>query len=124
MTTTLLTQTIFATSTGSTGIGGIGFIIYLAFFGVLIYFMAYRPQKKEKQKMQQLLASVAVGDTVLTVSGFYGVIIDMSEDTVIVEFGNNKNCRIPMQKTAIVQVEKPEGSSSEPDKTEKTEKTK
>ncbi len=30
----------------------------------------------------------------------------MTDDTVIVEFGNNKNCRIPMQKTAIVQVEK------------------
>ena len=40
--------------------------------------------------------------------GFYGVIIDMTDDTVIVEFGSNKNCRIPMQKVAIVQVEKPE----------------
>ena len=58
--------------------------------------------------MAELLASVAVGDTVLTSSGFYGVVIDMTDDTVIVEFGNNKNCRIPMQKTAIVQVEKPE----------------
>ena len=27
---------------------------------------------------------------------------------VIVEFGNNKNCRIPMVKEAIVEVEKPE----------------
>ena len=61
-----------------------------------------------KKKMAELLASVAVGDTVLTSSGFYGVVIDMTDDTVIVEFGNNKNCRIPMQKTAIVQVEKPE----------------
>ena len=49
---------------------------------------------------------MAVGDTVLTTSGFYGVIIDISEDDVIVEFGNNKNCRIPMQKAAITQVEK------------------
>ena len=58
--------------------------------------------------MQEMLNSVAVGDTVLTTSGFYGVIIDMTDDTVIVEFGSNKNCRIPMQKTAIAQVEKPE----------------
>lgn len=49
-----------------------------------------------------------MGDTALTSSGFYGVIIDMTDDTVIVEFGSNKNCRIPMQKQAIVQVEKPE----------------
>jgi len=54
------------------------------------------------------MATVAVGDSVLTSSGFYGVIIDMTDDTVIVEFGSNKNCRIPMRKDAIVQVEKPE----------------
>ena len=54
-----------------------------------------------------MFASIAIGDSVLTTAGFYGVIIDMTDDTVIVEFGNNKNCRIPMQKSAIVQVEKP-----------------
>ena len=47
-----------------------------------------------------------VGDTVLTTRGFYGVIIDITDDDLIVEFGNNKNCRIPMQKAAIAQVEK------------------
>ena len=88
---------------------GIGFwVVSAAFLIGLMYFVAIRPQNKEKKKMAELLASVAVGDTVLTSSGFYGVVIDMTDDTVIVEFGNNKNCRIPMQKTAIVQVEKPE----------------
>ena len=88
---------------------GIGFwVVYAAFLIGLMYFVAIRPQNKEKKKMAELLASVAVGDTVLTSSGFYGVVIDMTDDTVIVECGNNKNCRIPMQKTAIVQVEKPE----------------
>ena len=88
---------------------GMGFIvIYIVFFAALIYFTSIRPQKKERQKQQEMLSSVAVGDTILTTSGFYGVIIDMTDDTVIVEFGSNKNCRIPMQKAAIVQVEKPE----------------
>jgi preprotein translocase subunit YajC len=101
-------NTLLLTATGG-AMGGVSFwIIYIAFFAVLIYFMAYRPQKKEKQKQQELLSSIAVGDSVLTTSGFYGVIIDMTDDTVIVEFGNNKNCRIPMQKAAIVQVEKPD----------------
>ena len=83
-------------------------ILYIVLLGGMLYFMAIRPQKKEKQRQQQLLNSVAVGDTILTSSGFYGVIIDMTDDTVIVEFGSNKNCRIPMQKAAIVQVEKAE----------------
>ena len=81
---------------------------YILFFAALMYFMVIRPQNKEKKQRDALLASVAVGDSVLTSSGFYGVIIDMTEDTVIVEFGSNKNCRIPMQKAAIVQIEKPE----------------
>jgi preprotein translocase subunit YajC len=49
-----------------------------------------------------------VGDVVVTTSGFYGVLIDITEDDVIVEFGSNKNCRIPMRKSAIAQVEKAE----------------
>lgn len=87
---------------------GAGWILYIIFLVALMYFIAIRPQQKERKKTQALLASVAVGDSVLTSSGFYGVIIDMTDDTVIVEFGNNKNCRIPMQKAAIVQIEKPE----------------
>ena len=51
---------------------------------------------------------MAVGDTVLTTAGFYGVLIDITDDMVIVEFGNNKNCRIPMKKEAIIEIEKPE----------------
>ena len=87
--------------------GTAGWIVYFVFLIGLMYFIAIRPQKKEKKKMQELLASVAVGDSVLTSSGMYGVIIDMTDDTVIVEFGSNKNCRIPMQKAAIAQIEKP-----------------
>ena len=95
-------------------------VIYIVFFIALIYFMAYRPQKKQKEQQQKLLNAVAVGDSVLTSSGFYGVVIDMTEDTVIVEFGNNKNCRIPMRKSAIAEIEKASESvpaSSEPEKT-------
>ncbi|MBP3926861.1 MAG: preprotein translocase subunit YajC [Clostridium sp.] len=88
--------------------GAMGWVVYFVFLIGLMYFIAIRPQQKEKKKQQELLASVAVGDSVLTTSGFYGVIIDMTDDTVIVEFGSNKNCRIPMRKDAIVQVEKPE----------------
>mgnify|MGYP003205186553 CR=1 FL=1 len=80
---------------------GMGFIvIYIVFFAALIYFTSIRPQKKERQKQQEMLSSVAVGDTILTTS--------IKDEIVIVEFGSNKNCRIPMQKAAIVQVEKPE----------------
>lgn len=76
-------------------------------FGIM-YFMMIRPQQKEEKKKAQMLSELEVGDTVLTTSGFYGVIIDITDDTVIVEFGSNRNCRIPMQKAAVAVVEKPE----------------
>ena len=75
---------------------------------VVMYFMMIRPQQKEEKKKQQMLSELAVGDTVLTTSGFYGTIIDIVDDTVIVEFGSNRHCRIPMQKSAVAMVEKPE----------------
>ena len=81
-------------------------VIYVVLFGGLWWFMM-RPQKKEQKRIQAMLASMEVGNTALTTSGFYGVIIDITDDDVIVEFGNNKNCRIPMQKAAIAQIEKP-----------------
>ena len=85
----------------------ISLFVPLIVFFLLMYFMIMRPQKKEQKRIEQMLASMEVGDTALTTSGFYGVIIDITDEDVIVEFGNNKNCRIPMQKAAIAQIEKP-----------------
>ena len=83
-------------------------IIWIVVLFAFMYFFMIRPQQKETKTKNAMLAALAVGDTVLTTSGFYGVVIDIQEDTVIVEFGRNKNCRIPMQKAAIAAVEKPE----------------
>ena len=82
-------------------------LVYIVVIVGAMYFIAIRPQKKQQKQLAELLAGLEVGDTVLTTSGFYGVVIDITDDTVIVEFGNNKNCRIPMQKSAIIQAEKP-----------------
>ena len=99
---------ILASEAATAGTGSmIGVILmYVVIFGVFFYFVMYRPQKKEQTKMNTMLSSLEIGDSILTSSGFYGVVIDITDDTVIVEFGNNKNCRIPMQKSAISQVEK------------------
>ena len=46
-------------------------------FGVM-YFLMIRPQKKEQKRLQAMLNSMEVGDSIVTTSGFYGVIIDMT----------------------------------------------
>ncbi|MCI5858159.1 MAG: preprotein translocase subunit YajC [Agathobacter sp.] len=91
-----------------TGASLISMVVWLVILFAFMYFIMIRPQKKEQKKKDLMLSELAVGDTVLTTSGFYGTVIDLDDDMVIVEFGSNKNCRIPMQKAAISAVEKPD----------------
>ena len=71
-------------------------------------------QKKKEEELKQMMETLEVGDSVLTTSGFYGVVVDkVDETTIIVEFGNDKHCRIPMEKSAIQAMEKANASSSE-----------
>ena len=92
------------TTAANSGVMSTGMLImWLVIMFGMMYFLMIRPQKKEQKKLQAMLNDLAVGD-----------------DDVIVEFGNNKNCRIPMRKTAITEVEKPETAVVE----EKTEKKK
>ncbi len=99
---------LLATSTSS---GGAYIIIWLVIIFAMMYFMMIRPQRKEQSRKNTMMGELAIGDTVLTTSGFYGTVIDIQEDMVIVEFGSNRNCRIPMQKAAIADVEKPQAST-------------
>lgn len=86
-------------------------VVYAVIIGGM-WFLLMRPQKKEQKRLQAMINSLEVGDSIVTTSGFYGVVIDMTEEDVIVEFGNNKNCRIPMRKQAIAEVEKAEQASA------------
>ena len=93
--------------------GTVGIIVVYAVILGGMWFLLMRPQKKEQKRIQAMLNDMAVGDSVVTTGGFYGVIIDMTDEDVIVEFGNNKNCRIPMQRAAIAQIEKAEDAIEE-----------
>ena len=95
-------------ATGAAAASGTFTLVWLVALMAIMYFMTIRPQQKEEKRKRAMLSELATGDTVLTTSGFYGTVIDITEDTVIIEFGSNKNCRIPMQKGAIAAVEKPE----------------
>lgn len=89
--------------------GGTSIITMLVIYAVIIgifWFFAIRPQKKQQKDHETLLSTLELGDSILTSSGFFGVVIDIQEEVVVVEFGNNKNCRIPMKKENIVEIDK------------------
>ena len=83
-------------------------VLYAVIFGVF-WFFAIRPQSKQKKEHDALLTTLEIGDSILTTSGFYGVVINISEEVVVVEFGNDKHCRIPMKKENIVEIDKQNG---------------
>lgn len=109
-----------AAETAAPGMSIVSMVIYLVIIGAVFYFLLIRPQKKQQKQLDALVNSLEIGDSVLTTAGFYGVVIDVMEEVIVVEFGNNKNCRIPMKKTAVVEVEKPEGAA--PAETKEKEK--
>ena len=111
---------LYTASAASAGMGIGSLAVWLIVMVAMMYFMIWRPQRKEQQRVSSMLSDLSVGDSVVTTSGFYGVILDVTDEDVIVEFGNNKNCRIPMRKTAIAEVEKADSGvvSAGPDKTD------
>ncbi len=101
-------------SAAAGGSGMIMMVLYMVVIFGAMYFLAIRPQKKEQKRMAALLSTMEVGDTVVTTSGFYGTVIQVSEEDCIVEFGNNRNCRIPMRKSAITEIEKASDGMADP----------
>ena len=100
--------------------GTVGMIVWLVVLFAVMYFLMIRPQKKQKAKTEEMHNQMEPGDNIMTTSGFYGTILDIVDDTtIIVEFGNNKNCRIPMHKNAVAELEKKNAAVVEEDKEKK-----
>lgn len=92
-------------------------LVWVAAIVVFMYFTMIRPNRRRRKENEAMFASMDVGDYVLTTSGFYGELVDVQDDMVIVEFGGNKNCRIAMKKDCIEQVEKAQQTIRKPAET-------
>ena len=79
-------------------------IIMIALFGVLMYFMLYRPQKKQQKAMDDMRSGLMVGDEISTSGGILGKIIQIKDDFLIIETGNDKT-KIKITKWAVRAVE-------------------
>ena len=118
----LLTNGTQAASGAGSIILLVGYIVIMIF---VFSFISKRSQKKQAAQQDELFRSLEPGDNIMTTSGFYGTILDVVDDTtIIVEFGNNKNCRIPMHKKAIAEVESPDSGKEEVEEKETKKETK
>lgn len=81
--------------------GEFGMLIMLAIFGLIFYFMLYRPQAKRVKEHKNLVSSLAKGDEVLTQGGLVGKITKVSDDKDFIEIALNESNNIVIQKTAV-----------------------
>ena len=77
----------------------------LALMLVLLYFMIYRPQKKQEKKDAAMRAALEIGDQVITICGVVGRVVAIKDDTFVLETGADR-VKIRFTKSAISSVEK------------------
>jgi preprotein translocase subunit YajC len=77
-------------------------IIYVVAFIAIFYFMAMRPQQKQRRAHQELMSSLKKGDRVMTASGIYGTVKRVEESVVVVEIA--KGVTIKVARRAIAEI--------------------
>lgn len=90
---------ILATTAAAPG-GAYQSLIFLAIIFVVFYFFLIRPEKKRKQKLEEMRSAIAVGDEIVTIGGIMGKVVQATEDTITFETGEDR-VRIQVTKWAI-----------------------
>jgi len=69
-------------------------IIYVVAFIAIFYFMAIRPQQRQRKAHQALLTSLKKGDSVGTAAGIYGKVKRVEDNVVVIEVAKGVNMKI------------------------------
>ncbi|MDO5537783.1 MAG: preprotein translocase subunit YajC [Desulfovibrionaceae bacterium] len=80
---------------------------------VIFYFLLIRPQQKRAKAHKAMLAALKKGDYIITSAGFLGRILELDEETVLIECGEAK---LRMSRGAIGNVVDKDGKNIEPEK--------
>ncbi len=75
-------------------------ILPFALLIVIMYFMIIRPQRKKEKETQSMRNNIQVGDIVVTIGGIEGIVVNIKEDTLLLESGDNRN-KIRVKRWAV-----------------------
>ena len=79
--------------------GGATIIIWILVFFGIFYFLAIRPQRRQKQQHAEMVSMLKKGDEVVTIGGMFGTITAIGDDWVELEVA--KRTRVRYLKRAI-----------------------
>ena len=66
----------------------------------IFYFLIIRPENKKKKKTEEMRSSLSLGDEITTIGGIIGKIVQITEDTITFETGEDR-VRLQVKKWAI-----------------------
>jgi len=61
--------------------------------GLVVYFFMIRPQQKRTADAKNFRQSLAKGSRIVTIGGLHGLVVDLTEDTVVVEVDRGTKLR-------------------------------
>ena len=85
--------------------GLLGYLPLVLVLGIF-YLIVFMPARRRQKKLDDMLASLKVGDKVITNGGFYGTIVGFKDDRVQLRVA--ENVKIEMSRNAIASLQKPE----------------
>ncbi len=92
--------------------GGMSMIIMLVAMFAIFYFLIIRPENKKKKKTEEMRSSLSLGDGITTIGGITGKIVQITEDTITFETGEDR-VRLQVKKWAISTTDKMEAAEAE-----------
>jgi preprotein translocase subunit YajC len=96
------------------------FVMMILMF-VMMYFLLIRPQRKQQKEHQQRLASLKIGDEVITNGGIHGVVANVRDTVIKLKVADN--LKLDLEKSAVASIKKKSDKDSieesAPDETKK-----
>jgi len=103
-------MTLLLTAEAAAGGGSMIFMLVLMF--LFFYLFIIRPENKKKKKTEEMRNSLSIGDEIITIGGMIGKIVQITEDTITFETGEDR-VRIQTKKWAISTTAKMEAAEAD-----------
>lgn len=92
--------TILQAAGAQGGASSMSMWIMLALIFVVMWFFMIRPQRKQQKELQTFRDGLKKGDKVVTIGGIYGTVVEVKDNTLLLEI--DKDVKIRVAKTSVV----------------------
>ena len=103
---------LFLTTDATAAAGGSSMLLMIVLMFAVFYFLIIRPENKKKKKVEEMRNSLSLGDEITTIGGITGKIVQITEDTITFETGEDR-VRIQIKKWGISTTAKMEAAEAE-----------